>query len=320
MDADTFTMLALERAQTLWPHAEVEAVAQLHLRMVPTENAEPIDIPLDNFYATAAAGEVEAAAIDSFLRRMLDMRSAEGGPASLARLRPLIIEAAPNRSDEGFVRYPFAADLEIVLVTDEGDSVSFLGGGDLERMGVVPEDALRRAMENLASDAAAAHAGVQTDYKRGGLITIEPDDFYAAARLLLPSVQNALREAGGGTVLVGMPARDTVVALRESPEAEDQLRRLIAEVYEGGQSPLSPRLYRLSAAGLEAVLEPADETTEWPAKGPLPLLAGASIYFAVMLAGILMRPPDRREWWVFPAGAFGIALGWFLARLRDRRS
>lgn len=245
--------LAIDRARALWPEADIEAVAPLRLRL--TQGERIIDITLERFYEGIAGGEIEPAAVDGFLKRTRAAQPAEHGPHALGRLRPLLT-SEDEAADASLMRYPLADGLAIVLVDDEGESVSYLGPDELEMMRLAPDDALKRAVDNLAAEDASVPAGVQIDYEQGGLITIEPQDFYTAARLLVPSVQKALREAGDGALLVGAPARDVVVALRDAPGNQERLAKIVGELYDSRQSTLSRRVYRLDAAGLRAIDAP----------------------------------------------------------------
>lgn len=92
----------------------------------------------------------------------------------------------------------------------------------------------------------------------GRFATLANEDGYVAARLLIPTVMNQIREGlKTPTMVVAVPTRDILVAWSPDSEARRRLAEIVTEWMHKGPYGRSTELFHSSADGLRP-LDPAE--------------------------------------------------------------
>ncbi|NJN16015.1 MAG: DUF1444 family protein [Oscillochloris sp.] len=223
----------------------------LRLKVGGTE----LQVNLENFFR---AYSQQPAAIDLVAETLLNsLRSYDGSrtATSFASLRervfPMLkpIAFLASIRDRGLpmvVYRPFLADLIITYVIDEPTSVSYINEDHLERWQISEVDLREQAITNLKlrTDERGNYTVAGEGAQR--LVVFNTQDGFDATRLLVTSMLAELQVQFPGTMVIGVPNRDFLVAFSDADETiassvAAQIQRDAAEREHG----LTDQLFQL---------------------------------------------------------------------------
>ncbi|MBZ0239058.1 MAG: DUF1444 domain-containing protein, partial [Deltaproteobacteria bacterium] len=149
---------------------------------------------------------------------------------------------------------PFLPYVDLALVLDEPDRMSYVTVDDLAGWGVDPEHALVQAVEN-AGRLPPPELDVETD-----LYTVDAGDTYESSRLAIPGLLASFADRVEGRPIAIIPTRSRcVIGGDADPTALQALAEMAQEEYEESNRSLSPAVYTIDGAGEVVPLElPAD--------------------------------------------------------------
>lgn len=189
------------------------------------------------------------------------VRASEGTPdetSDLAQLRDRILPMIVSRQDDevddlGLIGQPLVAGLWLTYVIDGDRTIAYLPETALRNWNATLEDIHDLAIANLVrrSESMPAHA-TQDERGRFNLILFQSLDGYDAARLVLPSLHDRLRDHLGSPFAAAVPNRDILLCFRNEPEPVSRLRRQISEDFRTMPHQISDRLVLVTADGLAA--------------------------------------------------------------------
>lgn len=195
------------------------------------------------------------------------IRVSEGTPdeeATLEEVRERILPAVVNEgfaeaAESHLVQQPFVANLRIVYALDSDRTISYLQKSTIKRWNITEEDLHGLAIENLVkrSESIAAHAA-QNEDGQIDLILFQTLDGYDAARILLPTLHDRLKEHLGSPFCAGIPNRDILLCFRNDQETVNRLRGQIAKDFEQMPHQVTDQLLLVTADGIAA--RDAEET------------------------------------------------------------
>jgi hypothetical protein len=141
-------------------------------------------------------------------------------------------------------------ELVIALLVEYEGRARYVKSRELEAWGVLPEQALEVALDNLSSRSEQARIA-PSETIHGALWVARTGDGRDSARVLLHSLYAALSEKLGAPLFVGIPHRDTFLACAGDNPA--LLRELaVRTAHDAARAPhrLSARLFQLTGGGI----------------------------------------------------------------------
>lgn len=149
-------------------------------------------------------------------------------------------EDPPTLEETMQPRRRIAGSLWQVIVVDTPQSTYALPKGELEKMGLSPEEAWAAAEENLR----ALAASTQVEAYQDGFWLLSLDGYYENALLTVPDVWEFMFETIDGTPVVTSPARGfLLVGKAEDPASIAVLREVSAEVFQTRGHPISTEAF-----------------------------------------------------------------------------
>lgn len=187
------------------------------------------------------------------------VRASEGTPdenADLEQLRDRILPMLISRqSDEGndfgLIGQPLVAGLWLTYVIDGDRTIAYLPQAALRDWNVSLDTVHQLAIANLVkrSESMPAHAA-EDEQGRVMLVLFQSLDGYDAARLVLPTLHDRLRQHLGSPFAAAVPNRDILLCFRTEPELVARLRKQIAEDFRTMPHQISDKLVLVTADGL----------------------------------------------------------------------
>lgn len=187
------------------------------------------------------------------------VRASEGTPdenADLEQLRDRILPMLISRqSDEGkdfgLIGQPLVAGLWLTYVIDGDRTIAYLPQAALRDWNVSLDTVHQLAIANLVkrSESMPAHAA-EDEQGRVTLVLFQSLDGYDAARLVLPTLHDRLRQHLGSPFAAAVPNRDILLCFRTEPELVARLRKQIAEDFRTMPHQISDKLVLVTADGL----------------------------------------------------------------------
>jgi hypothetical protein len=149
---------------------------------------------------------------------------------------------------------PFLPYVDLALVLDEPDRMSYVTVDDLTGWGVGPEQALVQAIEN------AGRLPPPEFDEETALYSVDAGDTYESSRLAIPGLLASFSDRVEGRPVAIIPTRSRcVIAGDADPIALQALAEMAQQEYESSNRALSPAVYTVDGAGEVIPLElPAD--------------------------------------------------------------
>lgn len=136
------------------------------------------------------------------------------------------------------IRYPVAADIEAGFAFQTPHGMRYVTEADLKALNISRADFAEAAMRNF-DDMTRETQWSQSD----NAMIAKLDGTYESSLLLLDNLWPEIEKALGGPVVVGVPARDSLIAVRADGTAQiAQLRRALSSTYA---YPVSSKLLTL---------------------------------------------------------------------------
>jgi uncharacterized protein YtpQ (UPF0354 family) len=187
------------------------------------------------------------------------IRAGEGSPDNDAaldqvkeRILPLLIsEAAPEAHTASAITQPLVGDVQIAYVLDSDRTIRYLQQANLARWNKTIDELHEIAIENLVarSDSLSAHAA-QDEEGRINLILFQTMDGFDAARLLLPTLHERLREHLGSPFAAAIPNRDILLCFRNDEQTVQRVRAQVQEDYRQMPHQVTNHLMLVTADGI----------------------------------------------------------------------
>jgi hypothetical protein len=235
---------------------------------VTLRDGKTLRLYLDNYFQESSdlpPGERE---VEVLRRLSAALRPTEAAPtwdAARARVLPVL-------RPQGFFRLetvvaaqktptvasqPFLPYLDLALVLDEPDRMSYVTVDDLAGWGVDPEHALVQAVEN-----AGRLPPPELDDETS-LYTVLAGDTYESSRLAIPGLLASFADRVDGRPVAIIPTRSRcVIAGDADPAVLEALAEMAQQEFESSNRALSPAVYTVDGAG-EVV--PLQLTADHPA-------------------------------------------------------
>lgn len=234
----------------------------VRVRTRPAEFALELDLRdgestvmfLENYFQESAhldPGEREA----RVLSRMAAVLRPIEGTATFASVAPRLLPVLRSQSffragsgDLGTMpapaSQPFVPFVDLGLVLDEDDRMSYVSSAHLAEWGVALEDALLQAFGNAARLAPPVTEDDGTTYH------VDAGDDHESSRLAVPGFLASFRDHVDGEPLAIMPSRSQLwIAGSDDPDLILELTAVASREYENANRAISPALYTVDATG-----------------------------------------------------------------------
>jgi hypothetical protein len=208
---------------------------------------------LENYFQESAhlePGEREA----RVLARMAAVLRPIEGTASFATVAPRLLPVLRSQSffragsgDLGTMplpaAQPFVPFVDLGLVLDEDDRMSYVSSAHLAEWGVPLEDALLQAFEN----AARLEPPVTED---GATFHVDAGDDHESSRLAVPGFLASFADHVSGRPLAIVPSRSQLwITGSDDPELIVELTEVASREYDTANRAISPAIYTVDASG-----------------------------------------------------------------------
>lgn len=232
---------------------------------VELQEGESTRLFLDNYFHESAEFPPGEREVEVLRRVSAALRPPEATPtwsAAAARVLPVLrphgffrldavvaAQKAPVVASQPFLPY-----VDLALVLDEPDRMSYVTVDDLAGWGVGPELALVQAVENVGR-----LPPPELD-EETALFSVDAGDTYESSRLAIPGLLASFADRVEGRPVAIIPTRSRcVIAGDADPVVLQALAEMAQEEYESSNRALSPAVYTVDGAGEVVPLElPAD--------------------------------------------------------------
>jgi uncharacterized protein YtpQ (UPF0354 family) len=187
------------------------------------------------------------------------LRASEGSPDQVAsfdeikeRIFPMILsDSAAELDPASMVTQSLVDGLVIAYAVDNDRTIAYIPRRHFESWKVTPEALHETALANLVRESETLSAQAAQDEDGSiNLILFQTMDGYDAARILLPTLHDRLREHLGSPFVAGIPNRDILLCFRNDEPTVERLRQQIAEDNRQMPHPVTPRLLLITADGI----------------------------------------------------------------------
>jgi hypothetical protein len=250
-DPEIFTRESLKIFQQLAGASKVEVTGSLEFTVTMPDTTTQT-VHLDNLFQVCLANpKRKEEEIARFARIFLN------GPAAatilpknivpLVRDRALVGEmeqsmakrAEPGKPNPELVFEPLGADLVIIYVCDNPETIQYLSREDVKEIHLSGQTLRELALDNLRR--------LLTDVKSqgaNGLFFFSADNCYEPSLVLSDRMWEKFRSEVKGDILFGIPARGALfVADSAIPEAVAHLKKITSEVYSQQPYRISEKIY-----------------------------------------------------------------------------
>jgi uncharacterized protein YtpQ (UPF0354 family) len=161
----------------------------------------------------------------------------------LPMLKPISLLNAVREQGLPLLAYrPLVGDLMVTYVVDEGSSVAFLNEGHLQRWGIGEQTLWTAALRNLRAKPWRPNPGV-IGVGNASLLLFSSGDGYDATRVLLPELFMEFAASIHGTLVIGVPSRDLLIAFSDAdPRIFMRIQAQVETDARAEGHPLSPQL------------------------------------------------------------------------------
>ena len=178
----------------------------------------------------------------------------------MPRIQPVTI--FKHLSREQVAHVPFVQGTVIVFVVDWPQMTVSLTSEQLHSWRVTAEEVEEIARGNLEKHAPSIEWQTVESKEGGRAAIITEHDGYDAARILLPEFHEMLSEELGGDFLVGIPARDLIVAYRGPRPFYERLAGRIKHDFGRLPYPISPHPFLVTRDGVAGTARVEEEEAE----------------------------------------------------------
>lgn len=200
-----------------------------------SHNADQCDQAIDKFSATTASvvtQERDVALTESNVYpvvRSAQMLNSLGDPS---RLGP----------DKGAISRPFSTDSIVLYAVDSPNALRFAVGMDLKKQGLSEERLQAIAKANVGR---LPPVKVSVMPNSNGLVAALTQDGYGTSRLFDVNFVQLLERTAGGPVIVAVPTRDWILAVKaDDPAAVARLRDVAGRIFRGERYAVTADLIR----------------------------------------------------------------------------
>jgi len=251
-EQDTYQTLAQ------WSHMVVAALAeQPDVEIVRADDlsldlligGRRVQADLATFYqAYRAAPDQQNEIVHELVQSLVDVpvEPDDADPqVLLARVMPMVkpltlLNEVYERGLPMLAYRPLVSDLLTAYVIDEGRSVGCLNERHLRTWNVTEAELHERALTNLRAKAWTPYPGVLGAGK-GALLILNSRDGYDASRVLLPELFAQFQARVPGTMVIGMPNRDFLIAFSDAD------RRVFAQMAAQIETDVRAQAHPLTA-------------------------------------------------------------------------
>ena len=160
----------------------------------------------------------------------------------------------PDWEDGSFVSWRFKHDLEVMLVSDLGHTVSSVHPKSLEQIGMADDEAWDIAFRNLNNDWADGRMWVNVlNGEEGERCLVVENHWSAAATILLPSMQQVAAERlGSPDFFAFIPDASFLLFFQKkrSPKLKNTLDRIISDRSALFRKRLTQKLFLFGESGI----------------------------------------------------------------------
>jgi uncharacterized protein YtpQ (UPF0354 family) len=250
---EQFLQQVIELVRDRFPAAKVARAQQPFALRVNGQLAS-----MENVYRSALLQPDQAAGIiERWIVEMI--RASEGPPTQHApyeelaeRIMPVVLrDGSVDPETALMVTQSLVSGLSVGYVVDSDRSFWYIPKASFESWHISIDDLHERALSNLVerSQAISAHAAQDPDGKIN-LILFQTGDGFDASRILLPTLNERLREHLGSPFLAGIPNREILLCFRDDEETVDRLRQQIKTDYKQMPHPITDRLLLVTPDGI----------------------------------------------------------------------
>ena len=155
---------------------------------------------------------------------------------------PVVRPAQLTRSIPDVLSQPFTSDSVVLYAIDTPSAMRFASGADLKKQGIALERLQAMAMANVAH---LKPVEVSVRPNSNGLVAMIVQDGYATSRLFDPEFLETLEKTAGGPVVVAVPTRDWILAVKaDDAAAVQKLRGIAARIFHGEPYSVTADLIR----------------------------------------------------------------------------
>ena len=187
------------------------------------------------------------------------LRDAEGTPDRFAsfdeirdRLMPMLVAAElAELRRANIVTQAVVEGLAVTYVLDGDRTIAYLPNEVLTRWNKTVDELHELALENLVkhSQSIQAHAAQDED-GAVNLILFQTLDGFDATRLILPSLNEKLRDILGSPFAAAIPNRDILLCFRQDDQTVDRIAIQVAEDYRSRPYQVTDKLFLVTADGI----------------------------------------------------------------------
>jgi len=266
MTPQSFVRLVVEAVGRVRADASVKAGEGLSVRI----DGHPVY--LDNLWRMVLADTASAETIIAryFEQILSEENSGNGYRLGWYELKPQIMPRI--QSDEVFQRIeparlphrPWINGTVITFVRDHRDSMVSLLYEDIEGWGVGLEELDSTATANLIQRSALPRLRVKRHDSGGKHLLVRQCDGYDSARLLDEELRMRIAAELGPTYLVGIPARDLLIAFSTEPhQFSENMATWIGNAFERMPYPITPHRFLVTRDGIAGTLDHEVNDEPW---------------------------------------------------------
>ena len=213
---------------------------------------------LENLYRSAAEATND---LPHYVERWAVeiLRAADAVPSATTtldevreRVMPVVLTTVPPHSaSDSMVRQPVVAGLDVAYAIDADRSIAYIPQQMVDLWKVPLEELHELAIDNLIkrSEQIQAYADAD-DSGTVQVIVIQTLDGYDATRLLLPTLNERLREHLGSPFVAAIPNRDALICFRNEASAVARLRVQVEDSYRTMPHQVTDKLFLVTADGI----------------------------------------------------------------------
>lgn len=234
-----------------YPGVDVLGTDELAVRL--RVRGQPITGDLGNSYVLYRNAPEQLDAIQQALAAaVLDLpdRSEADGLQLLQHIYPMlrnraVLDEIRAQQIPGLISRPLAGDLVVCYVIDEGQRVVFVNEQHAERWDVSESLLYEIGLRNLRARSWQPRPG-RLGSGAGGLLIFNSGDGYDATRILLPELFTEIAEQQPGSLVIGVPNRDFLIAFSDA--ATSVFEQVSAQITVDAQTrdhPLTAQLFTI---------------------------------------------------------------------------